>query len=125
MSRHSASAPRSPAHPRARRSGLRWIGLAGVIAAAVAGFTALASPASAHDAPPKGTATCASYGPTYTWQITDGSTNVENTGGAAWKITFATSAGTITPGATVTGVGDTAKGPTFTVTNIPSSAASI
>jgi large repetitive protein len=124
MSRHRVPAPRNPTHHRAnRRRG--WIAFAGVAIAAVAGLTTLATSASAHDAPPKGTASCQTNGATYNWQVADGTTFVENTGGQMWKITFKTSAGTITPSGNLTGTGDTANGPGFTVKDIPSTSASI
>jgi large repetitive protein len=103
----------------------RWIALVGTTVAAIAGMTALASSASAHDAPPNGSASCTTTGPTYDWQVADGSTLVENTSGAQWKVSFASSAGQIAPTGGTTGTGDTASGPGFTVTGISSTVASI
>ena len=74
--------------------------------------------------PRAGNASCESYGANYTWQVTDGSTFVENTSGAQWKLSFATSAGELAA-TTSTGTGDTADGPTFAVTDIPSTVATI
>jgi hypothetical protein len=120
---------RANAHPsdNDRRHGgpRRWLAFTGAVIALAAGMTTLATSASAHDAPPSGSASCQSYGPSYNWQVTDGSTFVENAAGSDWEITFASSAGTITPAGPVTGSNDTNTGPSFTVTGIPSSVASI
>ena len=87
-------------------------------------MTAFAGSASAHDAPPLGTASCQTSGPSYVWQVSDGSTFVENTSGADWSLTSTTSAGTIN-GGSGTGTGDTNPGPAFTVTGIADSVASV
>jgi hypothetical protein len=125
MSRTRASVHPSTSQTNTTRGGRRrWIAFGATLIASVAGLTALAASASAHDAPPLGSSSCAAAGTD--WQVTNGTTTVENTGGDQWKLTFSTSAGTISP-ASATGTGDKlgSTGPSYTVTGVPSGTASI
>ena len=122
---------RAPVHPseqnRHHEGSRRWVAFAASAAAALASLvtmTAFAASASAHDAPPLGTASCQTSGPNFVWQVSDGSTFVENTSGADWSLTSTTSAGTINGGSGI-GTGDTNPGPGFTVTGIANSVSSV
>jgi hypothetical protein len=122
---------RAPVHPsehnRHHEGSRRWVAFAVSAAAALASLvamTAFAGSASAHDAPPLGNASCQTSGPTYLWQVSDGSTYVENTSGADWSVTSTSSAGTINGGSGI-GTGDTNPGPSFTVTGISDTVASV
>jgi hypothetical protein len=131
---HNWKAPamrrRATVHPSERNrhhQGRRWVAFAASAAATLASLvtmTAFAGSASAHDAPPLGNASCQTSGPNYLWQVSDGSTYIEKTSGEQWSLTSATSDGTIN-GGSGTGTGDTNPGPTFTVTGIADSVASI
>jgi hypothetical protein len=122
---------RAPVHPSERNrhheGSRRWVAFAASAAAALASLvtmTAFAGSASAHDAPPLGNASCQTSGPTYLWQVSDGTTYVENTSGEDWSVTSTSSAGTISGGSGI-GTGDTNPGPSFTVADISDSVASI
>lgn len=109
-------------HDRPRGGLRRWVAFTGAVIAATAGLTVVATSASAHDAPPTGHSSCAPAGTD--WQVTDGATFVENAAGSFWQISFATTAGHLDT-APVTGHDNTATGPNWAVTAIPSTVDSI
>jgi hypothetical protein len=84
------------------------------------------SAASAHDAPPHGSATCQTTGPLATWEVTNGTAVVQDAGSNPTTVAITSTAGTVTqsPSATVHNTGD-GSSYTYSVTGIPIGTASI